>query len=89
MGKMKKVIEFFAGDGRNRIRDRWVTHFYEFMDAYDREYEPSNLVESKKIDAYMILLKAELEYHCVVGLFSEKECKHFKKYFEDREWYKK
>ena len=81
---LNRITKLFLHKWNKRVaRDNWATRFYEFVDSYEREYETSSNNKKIKIDAYVKILKAEIEYNRVTKLFNEKEINHF------REWLKK
>lgn len=81
--KLNKITKFFLHKWDKRVvRDNWATFFYEFIDSYEREYGTSSDDKKIAIDAYVRLLKAEIEYNRVTKLFNGEETNHFIKWLE-------
>ena len=83
---MIKMIEWWRKARENSIcwkrRDKFAIKFYEATDACKRGKEGIQEREAH-IKILIDLLKENINAVCEEGLFSKKECKHFK------EWLKK
>ena len=77
---MLKIIKQLFYTAEEKARDNWSTLFYEFIDSYEREYNTSSDEKKAHADAYIKILKVEIEYHRLVKLFSDAECNHFRKW---------
>ena len=80
---LNRITKLFLHKWDSRVaRDNWATRFYEFADSYEREYETSSDDKKIKIDAYVKILKAEIEYNRITKLFNDEEINHFIKWIE-------
>ena len=75
---------FFTSEGRKELkrRDKFVEDFYESVAVCKKGFIKNTYYENGVVEL-IEMLKVHLKEVCEEGLFSKKECKHF------REWLKK